>query len=113
MTQAPPQKPTAPSRDNLNERLFHNLGLIRTIGRMPSLFQGELLEGAKELTELLGNEMQVHRVSIWKFSAGETRLECVDLFELVSGTHYQGGVIDALMRDLQDMLGEDSQPYRD
>ncbi len=77
----------------LMEQMQLHTRLIGHISRQPSGIDGDLNRLAVEVTELLGNELAIDRVSIWIFTADYTLLECVDLYETCAQRHSRGAVL--------------------
>ena len=72
---------------------LHNW-LIRKISLYEAGFNGDVESLACEVTELLAMNLGIARVGVWRFSENETRLECLDQFEALSGTHSSGMVLE-------------------
>lgn len=78
-------------------QLFNRL--FSQINRMESAIDGDIATFSREVTELLGKQMQIDRVSVWLYSQDETLLECVDVFDLTSGEHSVASpVVEELFR---------------
>ena len=61
--------------------------LFSQINAMQSALDGDIAAFSQEVTELLGRNMQITRVSVWLYNQDETLLECVDVFDLRTNDH--------------------------
>ena len=57
--------------------------------------QGDWPSRLKAIAEASARALEVERVGVWLFSEDHSRIECVDLFDLNSGTHTAGAVVAA------------------
>ena len=69
------------------DQLYLHTELIREISQMESAINGDVNRFAKEITELLGNRLQMDRVSIWQYNSEMTMMECLDLYVKKEKTH--------------------------
>jgi len=74
------------------ERL--NSSLV-TLTQNENIYMGDLAAAFREVTEASAQAMTVGRVSIWFYTNGNTAIECLDLYEMTSGTHVKGGILEA------------------
>lgn len=61
--------------------------LFSQISAMESALEGDIESFSREVTELLGRNMQITRVSVSLYNQDETLLECVDVFDLRTNEH--------------------------
>ncbi len=71
-------------------RLELHTHLIHEISHFESGINGDVVGFAREITACLSRMLRVARVSVWLFDAALTQLECIDLYELTSGSHTAG-----------------------
>ncbi len=84
----------------VNDRLHLHAGLLNRIETLESGYDGEVALFSKEITELLGESLDIARVSVWIFSDDGCLLECVDLYEREFGRHSKGATLEErLFRD--------------
>lgn len=74
-------------RQLLTEQLQLHTRLIREISGMPSGMDGNIDIFAKEITELLGKELGIDRVSIWTIQPDENAAVCMHMYDATSGMH--------------------------
>ncbi|MGB0129383.1 MAG: PAS domain S-box protein, partial [Rhodocyclaceae bacterium] len=93
--------------------------LIGQISAAESAIDGDVPGFARELTATLGQSLGIERVSVWLMDPTGTRLTCVDLYELTSGNHSQGMVLeeDAFRNEFQALVNaryvDASEPFAD
>ena len=75
------------ARQLLTEQLQLHTRLIREISAMPSGMDGQVDTYAEEITELLGKELGIDRVSVWTFQQDNDPSVCTHLFDQTSGRH--------------------------
>ena len=76
------------------ERLVMQNELIGKISRSEACINGHINEFAVELTEMLAKTLEIARVSVWNYDAGNDRLKCIDFFDANTGAHSAGEVLE-------------------
>ena len=61
--------------------------LFSQISTMESALNGDIEYFSRDVTELLGRQLQITRVSVSLYNQDETLLECVDIFDLRTNEH--------------------------
>lgn len=77
-----------------NERLKLQNRLIREVSSMQPVGDGDTECIVRRITEMLGENLEVERVSVWKFNEPLSRLECIDLYEKSLQRHSCGMVLE-------------------
>ncbi|WP_303866145.1 response regulator [Acetobacterium wieringae] len=67
-------------REKIINQLYLHTELIREMSQMESGINGDIERFSEEITELLGNRLDVDRVSIWQYDDEITMMECLDLY---------------------------------
>ncbi|MEI7636927.1 MAG: PAS domain S-box protein [Syntrophus sp. (in: bacteria)] len=71
----------------LAERLQKQNDLLIRLNAAESVVTGDIGQFVHDMTELLGNALDIERVSVWLFNEDETLLECMDLYEAAKDSH--------------------------
>lgn len=69
------------------DQLYLHTELIREISQMESGINGDIDRFSEEITELLGNQLETDRVSVWQYNDEMTMMECLDLYVKKEQTH--------------------------
>jgi len=80
----------AKAQQHLTEQLQMHTRLLQKINGMQSGINGEIITFAEEITELLGKELGIDRVSIWSAQPDEEHISCLNLYDTSSGQHIKG-----------------------
>lgn len=71
----------------LMDQLRIHTRLIGEIGLMESGINGEVEQFIEKITELLGEQLQIDRISVWLYNDNQTKLTCMDLYEKKDKVH--------------------------
>ncbi len=66
---------------------------LLNLNKHPSVHSGNIAECMQVITRSLSDALDIARVSIWKYNEDKTTITCMHLYEQVSGSHTQGGVL--------------------
>lgn len=75
---------------SLTDRLQHQTKVLRILTTDPSNISGDIKAFIRLLTEQIGKEFEIERVSTWFYNSDERRLECHDLYETSLSRHTSG-----------------------
>jgi PAS domain S-box-containing protein len=56
---------------------------------------GAQVQELRQILEVAADTLAVARVSVWRFDPQRTAIECLDLFDAVSGQHSSGAILEA------------------
>lgn len=66
---------------------------LLNLNKHPSVHSGNIAECMQVITRSLSDALDIARVSIWKYNEDKTTITCMHLYEQVSGSHTQGGIL--------------------
>jgi two-component system sensor histidine kinase/response regulator len=75
------------------ERLRLQSQLIGGLALSSAAVKGDLEQFASESTEILANDLEIERVSVWLYNDNQTELHCISLYERTSRQHSSGLVL--------------------
>jgi len=64
-------------------------GLLK-LAKSQSVYEGNLSDALREITELAARTLSVERASVWFYSKGKSEIYCADLYEVTPNQHSQG-----------------------
>lgn len=70
----------------MNQLRLHTR-LISEIGLMEAGINGEVERFTEKITELLGEQLQIDRISVWLYNDDQSKLSCLDLYEKQQKAH--------------------------
>jgi diguanylate cyclase (GGDEF)-like protein/PAS domain S-box-containing protein len=70
--------------------------VIADLMRSRALMEGDVNAALTHVTEAASRLLSVRRASVWRFDEARTRIDCLDLFDAMTGQHHQGARILAV-----------------
>ncbi len=74
----------------INERIKRYAALLNTFSKSPAGIAGDIETFSREITELLGKQLPIPRVSVWLLSEENDSLTCIDCYDTASDLHQTG-----------------------
>jgi twitching motility protein PilJ len=71
-------------------RVQRNNAILAELSRHESLAQGDLLQASKVFVETTAKTLEIERVSVWLYSADQSQLICLDLYQRAGQQHISG-----------------------
>ncbi|HLP90302.1 MAG TPA: PAS domain S-box protein [Nostocaceae cyanobacterium] len=70
----------------------HNL-ILTQLAKNPALYQGDLVNAFREITEAAVQNLDLGQASVWLYGENQAYLECSDLFDRISQQHNSGFIL--------------------
>jgi PAS domain S-box-containing protein len=91
------RKQAEENRQKREELLHMQKEALARLVSMKALHNGELGVAIRHITETAARILSVNKAQIWLFNNDRTVLKCWDSYDLPSGTHEEGMILDATM----------------